>query len=523
MFLSQSLSKVLLMFIIYLVFNLIIYSFVKKKYRYILLLLSGLICYIYISKVASLYLLTTIGLTYVFGLLFTKIKQSHKKDGLEKKERKIVNKRIKQLNKRLLILYVVLSLGILVALKYLNFFNQIISDVGQSFGYDNLSHVFIFILPMGLSYYTLSALSYIIDISRGKYEAEKNILKLALFISFFPCTYMGPFNRYDDLGKTLFNGDNLNLKNIYEGVLTVLIGFFKIFFIANRSVIISDYIFKNYTHLSGSVIFFGALMFTIELYAEFSGYIDITRGISKCLNIDLPKNFNKPFISKSISEFWTRWHMSLGLFFKDYIFYPVSLSRTLGKVTNKLPSFIRDFITISLGLFCVWLLMGLWHGANIKYIVYGMYFLFFMIIYNIFSPLFTRLLRKMKIKENNFFINIFNIVLTNTIVVIGLMMFRARDLTVFISMFKSLFNQKNSYIDLFSIIDIKDVVILIISLIVLVSPLIFQLFKISLSLKFSVLSNYKKYAVCFLIVILILIFGAYGNGYIPPDPIYGGF
>lgn len=513
-----------LVFIIaFLIVNIISYLIIPKKYRYIVLLVTGLVAYICLSKLVSIFLFITIGLTYITGLLLNKVKCDNVTKGLKRPERKLVKKKIKRLNKRIIILYLLLNLGILITLKYMNFFSVYTTMFLNLFRQSKNPNVFNFLIPLGISYYTLTSISYVIDVARGKFTAEKNILKLSLFISYYPSIYMGPFNRYDELGSTIFKNDNLNTKTFFDGLALILFGIFKILLVAGRAAMFSDYIFKNYKSYSGLVIILGAMMFSIQLFAEFSGFIDVSRGVSRILNIELPSNFKKPFLSKTVSEFWTRWHMSLGRFFKDYVFYPVSLSKPLSRITKKMPNWLSDFITVSVSLLFVWVLMGLWHGTSIKYLIYGLYFFVCMIIYNVFNPIINKLFIKIHLTEDSMAKNILSIILTNIIIGIGLMMFRASNISIFINMFKSIFSLENNYINIRNFIDMKDFIIMIFSIILMLLPLFFQLFKIDLKERFNLLSSNKKYVLCVMAIFLIITFGVYGLGYIPPDPIYGGF
>lgn len=250
------------------------------------------------------------------------------------------------------------------------------------FAFDLVPKAMKIILPLGLSYYTLQSLSYVIDVFRGKYLAERDFLKLALFVSFFPQLHEGPFGRYDLLMDSMCKNEQIKKENIFNGIGRVLWGLFKIFMISNRACMISDAVFSNYARYSGWVVLLGGMAFTVQLYAEFSGYIDVATGISKVFGIELTRNFDLPFLARDVAQFWRKWHISLGSWFRDYIFYPVSTSKWLRKLTKKMNMAFADFTTITISLLAVWFLTGLWHGASIKYVCYGLYYFILMMVLN---------------------------------------------------------------------------------------------------------------------------------------------
>lgn len=513
---------ILILLLIFTFVTTIIYAVCPYKQRYIILLASSLIFYGIFCGIGIIFLITTILISYSAAIIMDRIPLKYSLEGLPKKERKQLRAIIKKKKRFVLAIYVIINIGILLTLKYFNFFAS--SSIGLLgwLGINVSAPVIKIALPLGISYYTLQSISYVVDVLRGKYKAEKNIFKIALFISFFPQMHEGPFGRYDALMPQMTSGEQIKINNLYNGIAQMFWGMFKIFMVANRAAIISDAVFKNHESYGGFTVIIGVIAYTIQLYAEFSGYIDVAAGVSKIFGIGLAKNFDMPFLALNVGDFWRRWHISLGGWFRDYIFYPISTSRALMKIVKNLPTFLANLLTITIPLFFVWFLTGLWHGASSKYIVYGLYYFVLMIIFNLISPLVNKVLSKNNITSENRLIKGLRLTKTLMLVGIGMLMFRAENLLVFRQMLGSVFSRGSEF-QLFSAIEPNDFIIFILSFIVILLSVIMKLKDIDIESRFEALSSYKKYWICFCVFCIVVIFGAYGLGYIPPDPIYGGF
>ena len=495
---------ILKIFSIFTVLSVVGYSLSPKKYRHVVLLALSLGCVGYYSHFGIIYLTITILTTFGAGLMLEKINNKYVTKGLEKAERKAIKAIAKKHKKRVVFGYVTINLGILFGLKY----SVMVLASNNIPGFLKIA------MPLGISYYTLQSIGYVVDVFRGKFKAEKDLFRLGLFVGFLPQLHEGPFGRYDVYEKDLFRNDPIKSEDVFDGIGTIVWGLFKIFMIANRAAMVADHLFHSYKEYSGVMVIVAGVFFTLQLYAEFSGYIDVARGISKIFGINLAKNFDMPFIAKDVAEFWRRWHISLGEWFRDYVFYPVSTS----KFFKKAP----DFVVINSALLVVWFLTGLWHGANVKYISYGLYYFVLMVGLNCLGPVIRKGLDKIGVKENNMALSIIKIMLTQFFVIIGMIMFRAENLPAFKEMMMHLFETGNSF-NLTGIMDIKEVLVLVISLAVLLLPTILKLKGIAITDYYNKMTMVQKYFVCFGATCLVIIFGAYGLDYIPPDPIYGGF
>ncbi|MEG1646846.1 MAG: MBOAT family O-acyltransferase, partial [Clostridia bacterium] len=248
-------------------------------------------------------------------------------------EKKALKAQYNNKKKFVLIIGILINVGILAVVKYLNFFSGSINSVINLFNIAKHIPMVKIVLPLGISYYTLQAVGYLIDVYRGKYEAG-GLVKVALFLGYFPQLLEGPIGNYDKLADNLFEGQPFNFKNVLSGSQLILWGVLKKVVIADRLSIVVSAVYGHYADYNGAVIVFAIILFTFQLYAEFSGIIDMVTGVSQIFGINLAKNFDSPFFSKNVSEFWRRWHISLGAWFRDYIFYSVSTAKWFRKMSK---------------------------------------------------------------------------------------------------------------------------------------------------------------------------------------------
>lgn len=256
-------------------------------------------------------------------------------------------------NKVFLTLFISINLIVLVYFKYTYFLIDLANDVGTNF--DLVRKIY---LPLGISFFTFQAISYLVDVYRQKVMVQNNPIDLGLYISLFPQLIAGPIVRYSEISQQI-KARETNLKGINQGVQRFIIGLSKKVIIANNLALISDHIFALPPDtLPMGVAWLGAITFSLQIYFDFSGYSDMAIGIGLMLGFKIPENFNFPYIANSIRDFWRRWHMTLSRWFRDYLYIPLGGNR-------KGPS--RTY----LNLFCVFLLCGLWHGANLTFVLWG--------------------------------------------------------------------------------------------------------------------------------------------------------
>lgn len=499
----------------------VIYQICPKKIRPVLLLLASYGLFFYVSKWLLGFIILSSVSIYLYGLL---VLRNNKKI----EENKELKDKYKKINKIFFIIVLLINIALLFYFKYLKFFTINTNYLLNLFSINHQFSIKKIIAPIGISFYTLQAISYMIDINNKKVEPTKNILKVLLYLGFFPTVMEGPITRFNDVSDDLIKGERVHYKNFCFGYQRILWGLFKKLVIADRLNIMVEYIFSNYSSLGSLTIFMGAIGYTILLYSEFSGTMDVVIGIGEIFNVTLPENFKQPFFSKNISDFWTRWHISLGTWFKDYIFYPVSLSKPMKKLNSSIRKKLKNrtgpLLTGGIALFCVWSLNGLWHGAGWTFIFFGMYHFVLILLGNIFEPWIVKLCNLLKIKRDGKIYTVFRIVKTWVFIFIGEMFFKAPTLTVGFGMLKGILSFRGSSTTLLQLgLDGKDYIILVISIIALFVIGTLREKKINIREKLSNKNIFIRWAVYYLLIFAIFIFGAYGAGYVPVDPIYADF
>lgn len=511
-------------FFLFAVILLLLYYLTPSKYRWIHLLIGSLVFYFYSSKWLIIFPILSTIVIYIIGRLIGKKNEENAKiKDLEiaDDEKKILKEKNKTQKKRFVFIGVILCLMCLVFTKYAGFILENVNSFFKIFNPDANLTVSKLLIPLGISYYTLEAISYIVDVYRGKIPATKNILHLALYLLYFPKVIEGPISRFNDLAKNFFEENKLDFKNITIGLDLIMYGLFKKMLIADRAGIFANSAFSSTT--GGLTTLLAMVLYTVQIYAEFSGCIDIVRGVSYLFSVKLPTNFRQPFFSKSIQEFWQRWHISLGAWIKEYVFFPISLSKMNTKVgkfcKEKLPAYLSKFITVAFPLFFVWIVNGIWHGASYKYVIYGMYYYLIMMLALLLKPLTDKLLDKIKLKDG--VLNTIRILRTILIVVVGMTLFRANTLSQFGNIMASLFNHNTDALA-HGLVIIDFVILIVGNLLILIVSLLEEKKKISIENGFT--SNPMCRALVYTFVLCsLVIFGIYGDGYDASEFIYGAF
>ncbi|MDR0384050.1 MAG: hypothetical protein LBH47_01860 [Christensenellaceae bacterium] len=372
----------------------VIYWLFPKKQRWIILLLASLGFYVFYDWRILFFVLTTSIIIYLTALLLTKIKTQQERffeqnAELKKEEKKKIKQKFKAKQKWLLTFGVLLSIVILSASKYFDFYFWV-DKIPVLWQFETKS---IFAV-LGISFYTFSALGYLADVYMTKISAEKNFCKFLLFISFFPKIMQGPITRYEELKEPLFAEHKLEYNNLAHGATRILWGLFKKMVIADTLAGIVLAVFGAPNAYGGFENFIGVLFYLIQDYCDFSGYIDLALGLALMLGVKLPENFRRPYFARTVDDYWRRWHITLGTWFKDYVFYPLSMSKfslKLGRFGKKNFGKVGKFLPAIFGLIVVWLLTGLWHGANWNYIAWGGFYGIIIILGICFEPLWNKI------------------------------------------------------------------------------------------------------------------------------------
>lgn len=519
---------------IFLPLVIIFYAITPKKIKWLPLLISSYIFFWLVSGKLLAYLLFTTACVYLTGLCLSFIREEcdRKCSTLSQADANKIVHRSVQKQRAVLLFAILVQLAMLVIFKYLKFFCGNINGLLAYFGGQPLFEIPNFIAPIGISFYSLQAISYICDVYRRKIQADKNFLRLALFMSFFPQIMEGPICRYSDTAQRLYEADHIKFENLKLGLQRILFGLFKKMVIADRLNPLVKTVFNNYQDFGGSVIVVAAVAFTVQLYMEFSGTMDIVIGTAEIFGVKLPENFQRPFFSKSITEFWQRWHFTLGTWFKDYIYYPISMSPPFKKMTKRsrkmLGNFYGPMLISTIALFCVWLCNGLWHGAGWKYIFFGMFHFTLMTCGNLIKPVVRKIHVKLGINSENAVYKGLQILRTFILVCLGELFFRANGLLSGFEMTKKIvidFSPKAIYDGtLLSIgLDAYDWLVVLIGLMIIFVVSVINETGVSVRLSLDRKPLPVRWACLIALIFCIVIFGAYGGTYIPVDPIYAGF
>lgn len=512
----------------------IAYSIMPQKYRWMVLLAASYAFFWELSGKLLVYLLFTTLSVYVLGQRLAALQQERGRMCAEvpKAERKEIKARFKKRQRCVLAFGVVLQLGILVVLKYSAFIN---TNLNSLFGAARLSvslPVPAFVLPIGISFYTLQAVSYLVDVYRETVEADRNLGRLALFMAFFPQIMEGPICRYSQTADQLWQGKKITYHNLTFGVQRIAFGMLKKMVIADRLNMLIKTVYTDFALYDGGIIAVAMFFYTCQLYMEFSGTMDVVIGTAQIFGVEMPENFRRPFLSRTISKFWTRWHITLGTWFKDYIFYPLSMSRALSRLTvrarKRLGNHFGPLVSASVALFAVWICNGLWHGAGWSYIFFGMYHFAWILIGNILEPFVREYAEKHRIDRESKVYRAMQILRTIILVNIGELFFRAESLKAGLVMFKKMVTE-------FSFASFRDGTILnlgmdsldfLIALVAIVIVLVINVLTekgVSVREELARRNTVVRWAAYYALILFVIIFGAYGVGYVPVDPIYAGF
>ena len=509
---------------------LLCYQIVPRRIRRYVLLLMNLCFIFYFSRKGSVFIVLSALSIYGAGLWIEKLSRQQKQAvaGLERSARKALKQQYTKKQRRVLALAVVFNIGILLVLKYAGFFmTNVYAVLGKSDGI-----IPRFMQPIGLSFYTMSAVSYVTDVYRGQIEADHDLVRLALFLSFFPTIMEGPICRYSDTAVSINEARRIRYEDLTRGAQRIVWGLAKKLIVADRLNNLIKTVFLHYDRYDGTVMALAAILYTVQLYMEFSGTIDAVIGTGEIFGVRIPENFRQPFFSVSISDFWARWHITLGTWFRDYIYYPVSMSGPLKQLTmksrKKLGNYYGPMLSGLIALFAVWLANGLWHGSAWSFIFFGMYHFALLMVGRLCEPGIVRLLQWLHIDRDCKAYRAFRIVRTAVLVMIGELFFRAHGLRAGFAMFGRLCTsfQMRTLLDgtLLTLgMDIKDYVIIALFLLLVLWVGIQHEKGVSLRDQIAARPVALRWTLYYALLLAVVIFGAYGPGYVGIDPIYAGF
>lgn len=504
---------------------LIIYYLIPKKTQWIFLLLSSIAYYLLSGNgVLILYPVCACVVAYV-GI-------------------RLINGTDNLLRKRAALAAVVLLLvGVLFVLKYINFGIHTINGIAGLFGAEGaVLSGFKFMIPLGISFYTFSILGFVIDVyngigstngDEGAHEgAQKNFFKLALYGMYFPAILSGPILRYRVDGEQFFTPHKFNYRQVTFGLQRMVWGFFKTLVISERMNLIVNTVYGNPLQYQGVYIWLATICYAFQLYTNFSGCMDIVLGMSQTFGLKLPENFETPFLSKNISEYWRRWHITLGVWMKEYVFYP--LLRTNG--FTKLGKRMRERfgkkrgkqMTTFMAMFILWFAVGIWHGGDWKYVIgSGLLHWFYIVSGELLTPFGNKLMERLRINPGSKGMELFRILRTFFLVNIGFVFFRASSLTEALGLLRgavSVWNIGRLFDgSIFTLgLDFIEFTIAVVSLLIL---LIISIMQQKGSVR-EVIEKKKlpiRWVIWYALLFYTILLGYYGPGYSAAEFIYQGF
>lgn len=523
-------------FIVFVLVLFVIYYIVPKKIQWMLLLLGSYVFYSYAGIQYLAYIIATTITTYFAGRKIAQLQTvgaeyiKANKAEMSREERKAYKARNKKIQRRLLIICMLFNFGILAVLKYSDFTILNINSVFDLLGIERNIPVLGFVLPLGISFYTFQTMGYIIDVYREKYAPEKNIFKLGLFISFFPQLIQGPISRFDDLKESLFEKHSFEAKKISFGMQRILWGYFKKLVVADRLLVAVNTIVRNPEEYQGVYVLVGMFFYAIQLYADFTGGIDIAIGVAEIFGVRLKENFERPYFSKSITEYWRRWHITLGTWFKDYMFFPISVSKSMLNLSKKCRKLFGDAIgkriPVYLATIIVWITTGIWHGAAWNFIVWGLLNCLVILISQECIPLYNRFHSRFNV-INTFWYRLFQVVRTFWLMSFLRTLDCYRNVPTTFRMYGTVFTKWN-WNELFNGglaglgLNLSDYIVLILAVLLMLYVSLASR-SISFRDKLAAKPLPVRYVSYFALIIFILIFGAYGVGYDSSQFIYSQF
>ncbi len=539
-------SYISLKFLVFVLVAMAVYFlFPFKKQKWTVLLAASYVFYLFAGYKYVAYLLFTTVSTWFFALRMDEFSavsgeylKQHKSE-LSREEKKKYKDRIKKKKRRVLTLALALNFGILAFLKYYNFFAGSLSDIMGSFGIPFSAPELRLLLPLGISFYTFQSMGYLVDVYRGDARAQKNLFKFVLFVSFFPQIIQGPIGIYNPLAQQLYEPHRFDFTRFKHGTELILWGLAKKMIIADHAVIAINMVTADYDSYGGMALTFTILLYALQLYADFSGGIDVSRGVAQIFGIDLMENFRRPYFSKNISEYWRRWHISLGNWFKNYLFYPLAMSPLLFGMGKKIRAskfgetkagaHIAKTLPTALASFLVFFTVGIWHGADWKYVGFGVWNGGVIMLSALLAPVFVRWQEKLHIDPKAAWYIKFQIFRTFLVILVGYVFDVAPSFGQAMRTFALAFTDWNIAAGMEQIagmgLCIPEYVLLLVSTVFLFR--VSQIQERNGGTTIRAMLDERPFIVRWLVlyfgILALVIFGVYGPGYNPADFVYMQF
>lgn len=453
----------------------LIYFAIPHKYRWFHLLMASCAFYSFFIPIYILILFFTIIIDYIAGIWIEESKGKNRKTAL--------------------IMSLIANIGVLSVFKYCNFFVDNFNAVLFKINPDQILPHWDIILPIGLSFHTFQAMSYTIEVYRGNQKAERHFGIYALYVMFYPQLVAGPIERPQNVIHQFYEKHDFNYELAKSGLRLMLWGMFKKVVIADRLSVFVNKVYGQPTDYQGLPLIVATLFFTIQIYCDFSGYSDIAIGSARVMGFDLMKNFNRPYFSKSISEFWRRWHISLSTWFRDYLYIPLG--------GNRVSEPRRYF-----NLFFVFMMSGLWHGASWHYVIWGALHGVYLIFGQLTKSFQGKVFNLLKVQ---FLQNLFNTTITFILVSFAWIFFAAHTNADSIYIIKNLFkHNSHSITQIIEIIGKNDLYLIFVAVFIMEFVQWQQRGK-DIATLFDAKPKWQRWGAYYLILFMILCFGVYNN------------
>ena len=503
-------SLVSSLFLVFVAAALLLYYVVPKKFRIWIVLAASLAFAAFLGFYTLLFVIISAMLCYIGGLL----SGPSKKNGVRNASAAIT---------------IVINIALLCAVKYYNVLGLAAERLNLLFGAtDKTNTFFLFAVPVGMSFYVLQTTGYILDCRWEKISPEKNFLKVLLFSSYFPQLMSGPMNTYANLSSEFEKAKTVSFSfdRIFDGAIRVAWGFFKKLVIAERAAMVVNMIYADHMTYTGWYVPLGVFFFAIQLYTDFSGCMEVVIGVSHMFGIELPENFNCPFFSKTVKEYWRRWHITLGAWLRDYLMYPVLKSEPLIKIGDwskakfgkkngkKVPTYIA--------LLILWFAVGYWHGGLWNYVIgSGILHFIYIVLGMIFEPVSKKI--RPKIGADKLYFRIFQSVRTFILMLTGFVFFRSATVKDAVDMYAAIFRQGGAALNWegfsSSGMDLANLIVLIAAVLLVAAVDAYKYVPSEDAEPKSVIAFLRSkgivllWAAFMVLVVATLIFGRYGLGY----------
>lgn len=410
-------------FFVFVLIVFVVYYLVPGKCQWVILLIASYSFYAAQGVLCVFFLLITTLTVYLTALKICQMQEKTNREerklmeaGASREERKTYKVKRRKSTKYLVILCLLVNLCILAVLKYLNFgidnLNRILSlfRAGRQITYIDL------LLPFGISFYMFQSLGYLLDVYWKRTRVQKNFFKYALFVSFFPQLGQGPISRYASLSDTLYGIHAFDKRQIRFGMERILWGVFKKLVIADRIAIAVQTLTSDPQYYCGLFVAVEMLFYAVQLYCDFTGGIDITIGVAQLFGVNITENFMRPFFAKGIKEYWRRWHITMGTWFKDYVFYPFSISKPLRKITTVTKKHfemsVAKRVSVYTATIVLWIATGIWHGAYWRFVMWGLMNGVIIILSQELEPLYKRFHERFPVLTESVFYRAFMVIRT---------------------------------------------------------------------------------------------------------------